>query len=142
MIFVGKERVCLKESFYYFFYKLLGVVLVVRDLEYKIVIDLISEKDKVEGLYLIGCLDCDMEGFLIIMNNGLLGYWMLYLKYYVVKIYYVEVNGFLERDVIIFFEEGVVFDDGIKCKLVELMIDMVNNDKSIVRIIIIEGKFY
>lgn len=103
-IFVGKERVCLKESSYYLLYKPSGVVSAVRDSEHKTVIDLISEKDKVEGLYPIGRLDRDTEGLLIVTNNGPLGYRMLHPKHHVAKTYYVEVNGFLERDAITFFE--------------------------------------
>ncbi|HFU7319704.1 TPA: 16S rRNA pseudouridine(516) synthase [Streptococcus agalactiae] len=142
-IFVGKERVCLKESSYYLLYKPSGVVSAVRDSEHKTVIDLISEKDKVEGLYPIGRLDRDTEGLLIITNNGPLGYRMLHPKHHVAKTYYVEVNGFLERDAITFFEEGVVvFDDGTKCKPAELTIDTANNDKSTARITITEGKFH
>lgn len=138
-IFVGKERVCLKESSYYLLYKPSGVVSAVRDSEHKTVIDLISEKDKVEGLYPI---DRDTEGLLIVTNNGPLGYRMLHPKHHVAKTYYVEVNGFLERDAITFFEEGVVFDDGTKCKPAELTIDTANNDKSTARITITEGKFH
>ncbi len=41
-----------------------------------------------------------------------------------------------------FFEEGVVFDDGTKCKPAELTIDTANNDKSTARITITEGKFH
>lgn len=67
---------------------------------------------------------------------------MLHPKHHVAKTYYVEVNGFLERDAITFFEEGVVFDDGTKCKPAELMIDTANNDKSTARITITEGKFH
>lgn len=141
-IFVGKERVCLKESSYYLLYKPSELVSAVRDSEHKTVIDLISEKDRVEGLYPIGRLDRDTEGLLIITNNGPLGYRMLHPKHHVAKTYYVEVNGFLERDAITFFEEGVVFDDGTKCKPAELTIDTANNDKSTARITITEGKFH
>lgn len=58
-----------------------------------------------EGLYPIGRLDRDTEGLLIITNNGPLGYRMLHPKHHVAKTYYVEVNGFLERDAITFFEK-------------------------------------
>lgn len=88
---------------YLMLYKPKGVVSAVSDKEHQTVLDLLSDKDRKEGLYPIGRLDRDTEGLLLLTNNGPLGFRMLHPKHHVTKTYYVEVNGYLGEDAITFF---------------------------------------
>lgn len=79
---------------YYLFYKLWGVVIIVYDEKgCKMVLDFFE--DVLEWIYLVGCLDYDILGLLIMINDGVFVNWLIYLKYEVKKIYLVKVEGVL-----------------------------------------------
>lgn len=119
---VSGKQVTFSQEKYFILNKPAGVVSAVSDKEHQTVIDLIAESDRVSKLYPVGRLDRDTEGFLLITNNGPLGFRMLHPKYHVTKTYYVEVNGLLAEDASAFFENGVTFDDGTVCKPAKLEI--------------------
>ena len=141
-ITVSGKQVTLSTEKYFILNKPAGVVSAVSDKEHQTVIDLIAESDRVPKLYPVGRLDRDTEGFLLITNNGPLGYRMLHPKYHVTKTYYVEVNGRLADDATAFFENGVTFDDGTVCKPAKLEIIESSSEKSSAYITIAEGKFH
>lgn len=141
-ITVSGKQVTLSTEKYFILNKPAGVVSAVSDKEHQTVIDLIAESDRVPKLYPVGRLDRDTEGFLLITNNGPLGYRMLHPKYHVTKTYYVEVNGRLADDAPEFFENGVTFDDGTVCKPAKLEIIESSSEKSSAYITIAEGKFH
>lgn len=141
-ITVSGKQVTLSTEKYFILNKPAGVVSAVSDKEHQTVIDLIAESDRVPKLYPVGRLDRDTEGFLLITNNGPLGYRMLHPKYHVTKTYYVEVNGHLADDAPAFFENGVTFDDGTVCKPAKLDIIESSSEKSSAYITIAEGKFH
>lgn len=141
-ITVSGKQVTLSTEKYFILNKPAGVVSAVSDKEHQTVIDLIAESDRVPKLYPVGRLDRDTEGFLLITNNGPLGYRMLHPKYHVTKTYYVEVNGRLGDDAPAFFENGVTFDDGTICKPAKLEITESSSEKSSAYITIAEGKFH
>ncbi|SEK47271.1 16S rRNA pseudouridine516 synthase [Streptococcus equinus] len=141
-ITVSGKQVTLSTEKYFILNKPAGVVSAVSDKEHQTVIDLIAESDRVPKLYPVGRLDRDTEGFLLITNNGPLGYRMLHPKYHVTKTYYVEVNGRLADDALAFFENGVTFNDGTICKPAKLEITESSSEKSSAYITIAEGKFH
>ena len=141
-ITVSGKRVEQSTENYFILNKPAGVVSAVSDKEHQTVIDLIDEADRAPKLYPVGRLDRDTEGFLLITNNGPLGYRMLHPKYHVTKTYYVEVNGLLAEDASAFFENGVTFDDGTVCKPAKLEIIETSLEKSSANISISEGKFH
>ncbi|SDI56567.1 pseudouridine synthase [Streptococcus equinus] len=141
-ITVSGKQVTLSTEKYFILNKPVGVVSAVSDKEHQTVIDLIAESDRVPKLYPVGRLDRDTEGFLLITNNGPLGYRMLHPKYHVTKTYYVEVNGCLADDAPTFFENGVTFNDGTICKPAKLEITESSSEKSSAYITIAEGKFH
>ncbi|MBJ7541325.1 rRNA pseudouridine synthase [Streptococcus sp. SL1232] len=141
-ITVSGKRVEQSTEKYFILNKPAGVVSAVSDKEHQTVIDLIDEADRVPKLYPVGRLDRDTEGFLLITNNGPLGFRMLHPKYHVTKTYYVEVNGLLAEDAPAFFENGVTFDDGTVCKPARLEIIETSLEKSSANISISEGKFH
>lgn len=139
---VSGKRVATKSHRYYLLNKPAGAVTAVTDKEHQTVLDCISPEDRVEGLYPIGRLDRDTEGLVLITDNGPLGFRMLHPQYHVSKTYYVEVNGPLENDAVVFFENGVAFLDGRICKPAILEILSSESEKSCARVTISEGKFH
>lgn len=77
-------------------------------------------------LFLVGCLDKDIEGLLIIMNDGIFVYNLFLFKKYIDKIYYVKIDGDVILVDVEVFVVGIEFDDGYICKLVCLEIIILN----------------
>lgn len=97
--------------------KFVGYILVIIDKYDLIVLDLIDLLYLVFELFFVGRLDKDIEGLLVLINDGKFFYRVLFFKKYVFKIYYVKIDGVvIEEDVEVFLE-GVVFDDGYKIML-------------------------
>ena len=127
---------------YYMMNKPDGVVSAVEDKKNKTVIDLISEADRVPGLYPIGRLDKDTEGLLLITNNGNLGYQLLLPHKHVAKKYEVIVNERVTSADQEAFAKGIVFHGGIQCKPAQLSILEATDTESRVIVEIKEGKFH
>ena len=95
-----------------------------------------------DQLYAIGRLDRDTKGFLILTDNGPLGFQLLHPQYHVDKTYQVEVNGPLTPNHIQEFKDGIVFLDGTVCKPAQLEILASSPSHSRATITISEGKFH
>ncbi|MGT2911230.1 pseudouridine synthase [Streptococcus cameli] len=129
-------------SAYFLLNKPAGVVTAVSDAKHQTVVDLLSEKDRQDGIYPVGRLDRDTEGLVILTTNGPLGFRMLHPRHHVSKTYLVEVNGQLKEDAPEFFAEGVVFLDGTSCQPAHLEIIETRPEKSSAYLTISEGKFH
>lgn len=127
---------------YYLMHKPKGVVCAVRDVKAKTVLDLITETDKVDGLYPVGRLDGNTTGLLLITNNGRLGYRLLHPKFHVAKTYEVVVNGWIDDRTIERFYNGIIFPDGVVCKSAKLSILEQSEKQSRARVTISEGKYH
>ncbi|PCH12684.1 Ribosomal large subunit pseudouridine synthase B [Streptococcus parauberis] len=119
-----------------------GVVSARSDGLHQTVIDCLSVEDRYAKLYPIGRLDRDTEGLVLLTDNGPLGFRMLHPKHHVSKTYLVRVNGQLKDDALVFFEEGIVFHDGTKCKPAHLQILKKDEKCSEAVVTISEGKFH
>lgn len=73
--------------------------------------------DLLEGVrarvFPVGRLDMDVEGVLLLTNDGELAYHLAHPKYEVEKTYLVWVNGHMTADVATRLENGVELDDGL-----------------------------
>lgn len=116
-----------------------GVVCANIDNLNKTVVDLL-EGVKKEGLVILGRLDKDTEGLLIITNNKRLSHDLLSPKHHVFKKYYVEFNGVWRNDYYKAFEEGIYIEDkAYSYKTLPAKIE-VNENKAYVTIC--EGKYH
>lgn len=61
-------------------------------------------------VYLVGCFDYDIIGFLVMINDGELVNWLMYFCFEVDKVYIVKVKGFVLNDEMWLFCEGVKID--------------------------------
>lgn len=115
-----------------------GVVTALTDTTCETVLDLISDRDKTEGLYPVGRLDRDTEGLLLLTDNGQLGYQLLIPDKKVSKVYEVTTKEPLETTDIAAFAAGIIFIGGETCKPAQLEIV----DAHRARLSLSEGKFH
>ncbi|EOL49047.1 16S rRNA pseudouridine(516) synthase [Enterococcus caccae] len=141
-IYVEGKKIQRHSHVYYMLNKPQGVVTAVKDAQHQTVIDLISLDDQRAGLYPVGRLDRDTEGFLLITDNGQLGYQLLLPHKKVSKRYEVVVNERLTTLDSQAFAEGIVFADGKKCKPAKLQILSSEKNESHAHLDITEGKFH
>ena len=73
----GQEIHAAPEYVYYLFNKPAGCVSATEDSRDKTVLDYIEEKDRRKGLFPVGRLDKDTEGFLLITDDGPLAHELL-----------------------------------------------------------------
>lgn len=132
-----------KEYIYLMMNKPKGYICATEDSKHKVVLELL-EGYNVKDLIIVGRLDIDTEGLLIITNDGKLCHELTSPKKDCPKEYYVETdNEFTEEDVDK-FKEGTIIYEGIdqpyKCKSAILKISKDNNCNA--NIIISEGKYH
>ena len=130
------------EHTYLMLHKPNGVVTASKDKKLPTVMDLLPQHLQSDQLYAIGRLDRDTTGFLILTDNGPLGFQLLHPQYHVDKTYQVEVNGPLTPNHIQEFKDGIVFLDGTVCKPAQLEILASSPSHSRATITISEGKFH
>ena len=130
-----------KENVYIMMNKPQGYVCATKDNVNKTVLDLIEEYDTTK-LSIVGRLDKDTEGLLLLTTDGAFLHRITSPKYEKEKTYYVECDGeFSDEDVNKFSDGIVIIDDDreeYKCKPSELKII----DSHSALISIKEGKFH
>ena len=141
LIFQGR-KIQGYEHTYLMLHKPGGVVTASKDKKLPTVMDLLPQHLQSDQLYAIGRLDRDTTGFLILTDNGPLGFQLLHPQYHVDKTYQVEVNGPLTPNHIQEFKDGIVFFDGTVCKPAQLEILASSPSHSRATITISEGKFH
>ncbi|MBF0780274.1 MULTISPECIES: pseudouridine synthase [unclassified Granulicatella] len=139
-ILVNGKRVGHDSQVYYMLNKPSGVVSATRDSHHQTVVDLVPNHKK--DVYPIGRLDRDTQGLMILTNNGPLGFKLLHPQYHVDKVYEVVVNSRLTDKDCIAFAQGIVFLDGTVCKSAKLTIISAEDNRSVARVTIAEGKFH
>ena len=98
-----------KEFYYILLNKPQGYVSAVIDNVYPPVTDLLSEYAFAK-LFPVGRLDVDTTGTLLLTNDGELAHKLISPKYHVDKVYEVEVNRKISRNLREFFKKGVDLD--------------------------------
>lgn len=94
-----------------------------------------------ERLFIVGRLDKDSEGLVILTNDGEYAYRITHPKYEVVKTYHVLVHGTVTESVISQLERGVVLDDGTTAPCTIRVINpRVSPGDSLLEFSLIEGK--
>ena len=117
------------------------------------VLDYIEEKDRRKGLFPVGRLDKDTEGFLLITDDGPLAHELLSPKKHVDKIYYAKVSGKVTEEDVVKLAEGVDIGEKDLTRPARLEIlstwesgtesaEAGKNWESEIRLTIHEGKFH
>lgn len=141
-ISIDGEKVYYKRHIYLMMNKPPGVISATEDKRDKTVIDILPEKYRKFNVFPVGRLDKDTVGLLILTNDGEFAHNTLSPKKHVVKKYFAEVLGNVEKSDADAFSEGIVFANGVKCKSASLEIYKREIDRTYVFVEITEGKFH
>lgn len=127
---------------YYLLNKPKGYVSSHCEKQEKSIFSILKKSDYKSDLSMVGRLDKDTEGVLLLTNNGKLAYEMLLPDKHVKKVYEVVVNGSLKKEDCATFKAGITFLDGTKCKPAKLEIIWTSEHCSKARVTLEEGKFH
>ncbi|MGX7112421.1 16S rRNA pseudouridine(516) synthase [Gemella cuniculi] len=141
-VVVDNKKLVYQKYIYIMMNKPQGVISATVDDKDETVIDLLEEKDKVLKLFPVGRLDKNTEGLMFLTNDGELAHKLISPKKDIIKKYYVEVEGLLKKEYIDDAFNGIILEDGYKCKSAILEILSSSNEKSTAYINITEGRFH
>lgn len=142
VIKVSGEEINYRKYIYLIMNKPSGVVSATVDKHDETVIDLIDEEYKAFDPFPIGRLDKDTVGLLLITNDGELNHKLIAPKNHVDKVYYAEINRFVDESDVNAFKKGIVIDDGYKCMPAILEVLNADENGSEIMVTIQEGKFH
>lgn len=132
------EKVGFKEYVYILMNKPAGVLSAATDKSRQTVVDLVPEHIKRQNLAPVGRLDKDTTGLLLITDDGVFAHNCISPKKSISKSYVATLDGDINDDMIIKFNEGVVLADGTQCRSATLQ----RISQNVARIIITEGKYH
>ena len=127
---------------YYMLHKPAGVVSATEDKREKTVLDLLKPEDRRDGIFPVGRLDKDTEGFLLLTDDGDLAHRLLSPRKHVDKTYYAKIAGSVVETHIERFREGLDIGDEKKTLPAVLEILALEPETSEIRITIHEGRFH
>jgi len=142
VIKVSGEEINYRKYIYLIMNKPAGVVSATVDKHDETVIDLIDDAYRAFDPFPIGRLDRDTVGLILITNDGELNHKLIAPKNHVDKVYYAEINKFVDQSDVSVFKKGVVIDDGYKCMPAQLKILNADENGAEVMVTIQEGKFH
>ena len=141
-VIVNGNRLFYQKYVYIMMNKPQNVISATEDAIDKTVVDLLEGKDRIYKVFPVGRLDKDTEGLMLLTNDGELAHKLISPKKDVEKKYYVEVSGELKEEHLELVKDGLVIDEGYKCKSARLEILESSKVKIIANIYITEGKFH
>ena len=133
-VIVNEKKLIYQKYIYIMMNKPKGVISATEDSISRTVIDLLEEKDCIFEPFPVGRLDKDTEGLMLLTNDGNLGHQLTSPKK--------DVNGVLKVEHIPYLKEGIILEDGYKCKSAKLDILTSDVSKSTAYIYVTEGKFH
>ena len=137
IVLLDDEKLLYEEYIYLMMNKRSGLVSATTDNFQKTVFEDINEF-KARKLKIVGRLDKDTEGLLLITDDGDFVHHLTSPKHNIMKKYYVEFSGKYIDNVESIFKEGIVLEDGEKC--LPGNITIIDENKCYVEIQ--EGKFH
>ncbi|MEG0686846.1 MAG: pseudouridine synthase [Erysipelotrichales bacterium] len=118
-----------------------GYVCANQDNLHSTVFDLLVEFEHLD-LFTIGRLDLDTTGLLLISDDGSFAHKLTSPKSNIKKEYHALINGFIKQNDIDYFNEGVIIDEDYKCLPAHLEVVKEDEETSLIKIVISEGKFH
>lgn len=131
------EKLVYEEYIYLMLNKPKGYVCATKDNIHKSVLELIKGFDE-RALHIVGRLDIDTEGLLLITDDGDFTHKVTSPKSDISKTYYVEYSGVLNNDATKMVSEGILLDDGEVTRPGNL--EIIEEGKSFITIT--EGKYH
>jgi 23S rRNA pseudouridine2605 synthase len=135
----GRALPAPEASRYLLLHKPAGVVTTVRDPQGRPVVTDLLPADVRERVYPVGRLDADVEGLLLLTNDGALTHRLLHPRYALPRVYEAEVAGRVAEADVPRWRRGVTLDDG---PAVPLAVELVRGGAtaSTVRLSFTEGR--
>ena len=132
-----------EEFVYYMMNKPQGVISATEDPKHRTVLDLLDDLDRSKEVFPVGRLDIDTHGLLLLTNDGKLAHALLSPKRHVDKTYMAQVKGIMTDEDIETFAKGIPLKD-FTCQPAKLELVSIDTEenKSLVRVTIAEGKFH
>ena len=141
-VIVNGNRLVYRKYVYIMMNKPKDTVSATEDAIEKTVVDILRDEDRIHKVFPVGRLDKDTEGLMLLTNDGELAHKLISPKKDVEKKYYVEVSGELKNEYLQIVKEGLILEDGYRCKPARLEILDSNEGNSKANIFITEGKFH
>ena len=141
-VIVNGNRLVYQKYVYIMMNKPKDTVSATEDAIERTVVDILRDEDRIYKVFPVGRLDKDTEGLMLLTNDGELAHKLISPKKDVEKKYYVEVSGELKNEHLKIIKEGVILEDGYRCRPARLEILHSNEGNSKANIFITEGKFH
>ena len=141
-VIVNGNRLVYQKYVYIMMNKPKNTVSATEDAIERTVVDILRDEDRIYKVFPVGRLDKDTEGIMLLTNDGELAHKLISPKKDVEKKYYVEVSGELKNEHLKIIKEGVILEDGYRCKPARLEILDSSEGNSKANIFITEGKFH
>ena len=141
-VIVNGNRLVYQKYVYIMMNKPKDTVSATEDAIERTVVDILRDEDRIHKVFPVGRLDKDTEGLMLLTNDGELAHKLISPKKDVEKKYYVEVSGELKNEYLKIIKEGVILEDGYRCKPARLEILDSSEGNSKANIFITEGKFH
>ena len=141
-VIVNGNRLVYQKYVYIMMNKPKDTVSATEDAIERTVVDILRDEDRIYKVFPVGRLDKDTEGLMLLTNNGELAHKLISPKKDVEKKYYVEVSGELKNEHLKIIKEGVILEDGYRCRPARLEILHSSEGNSKANIFITEGKFH
>ena len=137
------QKLTYEEFVYYMMNKPQGVISATEDPKHKTVLDLLDDLARSKEVFPVGRLDIDTHGLLLLTNDGKLAHALLSPKRHVDKTYMAQVKGIMTDEDIETFAKGIPLKD-FTCQPAKLELVSIDTEenKSLVRVTIAEGKFH
>ena len=141
-VIVNGNRLVYQKYVYIMMNKPKDTVSATEDAIERTVVDILRDEDRIYKVFPVGRLDKDTEGLMLLTNDGELAHKLTSPKKDVEKKYYVEVSGELKNEHLKIIKEGVILEDGYRCRPARLEILHSSEGNSKANIFITEGKFH
>ena len=141
-VIVNGNRLVYQKYVYIMMNKPKDTVSATEDAIERTVVDILRDEDRIYKVFPVGRLDKDTEGLMLLTNDGELAHKLISPKKDVEKKYYIEVSGELKNEHLKIIKEGVILEDGYRCKPARLEILDSSEGNSKENIFITEGKFH
>jgi len=138
LVTVDGRRVEQEDRVYIVFNKPKGIVTTAKDTHNrKTVIDAVAQVRA--RVYPVGRLDMDVQGALLLTNDGELAYRLTHPKHEVAKVYLAWVQGRMTAETAARLEQGVALDDGVTAPAGVALLNT-GRDSTLVRLTLHEGR--
>lgn len=141
-VIVNGNRLVYQKYVYIMMNKPKDTISATEDAIERTVVDILRDEDRIYKVFPVGRLDKDTEGLMLLTNDGELAHKLISPKKDVEKKYYVEVSGELKNEHLKIIKEGVILEDGYRCRPARLEILHSSEGNSKANIFITEGKFH